>query len=441
MEKPLWSISIICKNEELTLPKLLASLKEYILSGGEIVVVDTGSTDGTVNLLRNLGFLDINKMEYDVLIPQLRYTEVGNRFSILLDDITAKSINSRFLVEGDEPFIKDEGVKSIFNFGAARSYAGKLCSNDWILSIDCDEVVKFMDIKTINQRIRVGDIHQFSFNFRYCDPKGNVTSSTTRDKFYNREYADWKWVVHEQVKPLKYNFEKFNNSENFSSYLQNDILSLDHYQDLLQSSDHRSNYLIAMCVDVLNCESVTISGKDDNDQHYHWLGREMMYKGHNFSAIKLLKEYLNKYPDVWAAERCMSCIFIGDCYINIFKNSKNIIPKSDNLERKGLAWYFKATLYEKSFREPWMKLAEYFFEKKDFFRSIQFLESALRIIEIPRNYMNDLTVYGSRPHKLYYTSLRFSGKIDLTEKAFKYWCKTKNIYPHDQTISCDESLF
>ena len=47
--KPMFSVTLIAKNEERSLPSLLASLSEFRARGGEILLVDTGSTDKTVS--------------------------------------------------------------------------------------------------------------------------------------------------------------------------------------------------------------------------------------------------------------------------------------------------------------------------------------------------------------------------------------------------------
>lgn len=53
--KPKFSIVMIAKQEARTLPKCMESLKEFRERGGEIVLVDTGSTDGTADIARSYG--------------------------------------------------------------------------------------------------------------------------------------------------------------------------------------------------------------------------------------------------------------------------------------------------------------------------------------------------------------------------------------------------
>src|SRR6185295_11004932 len=94
---PFYSISIICKNEEDSFPNLHASLKEHIAAGGEVVVVDTGSTDKTIEVLKSLGYSDVKHCGKPT---KLRYEEVGSRFVIDLSN-TLDEINEKFIDKRD----------------------------------------------------------------------------------------------------------------------------------------------------------------------------------------------------------------------------------------------------------------------------------------------------------------------------------------------------
>jgi len=409
LSKPLWSVSVICKNEEDAIFSMTASLKKFIDLGGEIVVIDTGSTDKTINSLESLGF---KKDENS----QLRYEEVGDRFTFDVDSYL-KEINTEFISPGDNPF--EPTGKKVFDFGAARRYAGSRCKNDWVLSVDCDEVFSVLNIDILNAVIMSGNIHQMSFVFRYKDGNGNNNSVTSRDKFYNKNFGDWKWVVHEQVKALP-------DKELNMMHLPENVLSLDHYQ---HPAEHRNNYLISMCIDVM---------KDPNDQHVFWLGREFYFTGYHNSAISTLKKYLQKYPDAWSSERCMASLYIGDCYISLSKLSNISNEKAKEQETEALVWYFKSALCEKSFREPWIKLANYHYSKKEFSFTVQFLSAALKIKQVSSNYMNDTSCYGSDPHIKLYISLYANGE---KEKSYKVWKKACSLFPKEKGIEDHRYLF
>jgi glycosyltransferase involved in cell wall biosynthesis len=327
---PLFSVSVICKDEETSIPNLHASLKNYIDAGGELVFIDTGSTDKTIEVLDKLGYVNSNITKY-----RLRYIKVGSEFVIDLSKELGK-INDEFIHPDDTPFSESNTKLTVFDFCAARRYAGKCCSKQWVLSVDCDEVFSALDIEAINAVILSKEYSQLSFTFRYHDNNGNISSVTSRDKLYNKNEADWKWLVHEQVKPLEGYVQKLAN-------LPENVLAINHHQHV---AEHRSNYLLSMCVDVM---------KDPNDQHVFWLGREFHFKGYHQSAIRLLERYLKDYPDAWSAEKCMAAVYIGDAYIDISKATEdNTLRKIS--ERYALMNYFLGTLYEKTFREPWLRI-------------------------------------------------------------------------------------
>jgi len=411
MESPLWSISIICKNEKDTIPKLLDSLEEFIKSGGEIVVVDTGSTDGTIDVLREKGFTPDNS--------KLRYEEVGERFTILIDETKIEEIYKMFLGKGDKPFATLG--KKIFNFSDARNYAASLCSNDWILSVDCDEIFSSMNIKFLNHIIRTGKNDQISFTFRYRNPDLSVRSQTQRDKFYNRKVCKFHWIVHEQA-------ISFTEEKSRMVSVTEGTLGLDHYQ---HPAEHRSDYLVQMCVDVMN--------HPENDRHIHWLGREMLYKGLFYSSIKLLKHHIQNplFESRWCSEKCMSCIFIGESYEKLAKREKNTAEKA-KLERKCTSWYFSGIYYDKNLREPWLKLANFFRTKNNHLQAVQCASSALRIKNSPVTYLTDLSCYKSKPYDILYWGFWHLGE---KRESFEMWKKAKEISPDNPRFKHDENLF
>lgn len=410
MSTPLFSISVICKNEEDSLPNLHASLKNYIEAGGEVVFVDTGSTDKTIEVLKKLGY----KSEG---YKQLRYIEVGTKFVIDLSNEIDK-INEEFIDSQDTPFTSENVKLSVFDFCTARRFAGKMCPKNYVLSVDCDEVFSALDVEAINTLILTKQFNQFSFTFRYRDTNGNISSVTSRDKLYDKTQADWKWLVHEQVKPLEGFMQRLTN-------LPENVLAIDHYQ---HPAEHRSNYLLSMCVDVM---------KDPNDQHVFWLGRELHFRNYHRSAIKLLEKYLKEYNGAWSAEKCMAAVYIGDAYIDISKKEEGEERKI--YERYALMNYFLGTLYEKTFREPWLRLGYYYVSKAEHELATTFISVALNIKTVNRNYMNDVNYcYGPEPFMKMYVSLYAIGS---RVRSYEVWSKAKEFFPDHQGIADHQILF
>jgi glycosyltransferase involved in cell wall biosynthesis len=95
------SVSMIIKNEEACLKKCLESVKD----ADEIVIVDTGSTDNTINIAKG-------------------YTEK--------------------VYSGKE-------YKWIDDFAHSRNQSLNLCTGDWVLIIDADEVLEENGIASLEK--------------------------------------------------------------------------------------------------------------------------------------------------------------------------------------------------------------------------------------------------------------------------------------------------
>ena len=133
------SVCIIAKNEEKYIEECLKKLKPY---GFEIVVVDTGSTDRT------------------------------------------KEIASRYADEVAE-FVW------INDFSAARNFCAQQATNNWILSIDCDEYIEKIDIKVLRILLQqkakqVGVIRMKNLQ---CSEAGDIIYRVCDlPRLYNRNY-------------------------------------------------------------------------------------------------------------------------------------------------------------------------------------------------------------------------------------------------------------
>lgn len=150
------SICIITKNECDMLEQCLEHLQPHALAGNhEIVIVDTGSTDNTVEMCKT--FTD-----------------------------------KVFFFE----WIKD--------FSAARNFAASKASHDWILCIDSDEYVSTWDETALQKHIHgdkdlIGNIVQSNT----CGYGANQYLSNDRaSRLYHREKYHFERPIHEQLEPL-----------------------------------------------------------------------------------------------------------------------------------------------------------------------------------------------------------------------------------------------
>jgi len=145
------SLCMIVKNEEKTLGRCLDSVKDI---ADEIIIVDTGSTDGTKNIAS-------------------KYTDKIYDFVWIND------------------------------FSAARNFAFEKATEEYILWLDADDILMDEDRKKLLELKNNMDTSVDSVTMNYnlaFDAKGNVTSSLRRNRLVRRA-CHFKWIgaVHEYL--------------------------------------------------------------------------------------------------------------------------------------------------------------------------------------------------------------------------------------------------
>lgn len=388
-----FSLVVIGKNEAHTLPKLAASLQDFFSKGGEAILVDTGSTDGTADVARNLGF---------------NVTEVGDRFIETIDEDLAKKINDQFIVEGEEVCVKP-GDK-LFNYSAARNFAASLAANDMIAMPDCDEVYTTLNIDRINQLIEAG-IDQFEYSFVFCnDEFGNPLISFNHSKFYNRRKLEWRGVIHEILASLSGNTSP--------TFVGKDTIFLQHFQN--EKTD-RSGYLKGLALDCYM--------NPGNDRNSHYFGRELMYKQRYNSAIKEFERHIAMGK--WAAERAQSWIYKGDCYLQQKKFDDAIHA------------YLEATIVDPTRREAFLRLAAFYYRQHLPFQVTLYAHTALQVPRVEFYTNNDMD-YTFLPHEYLYWAYWEMGDKERSklhyDLAASYNPKREKIIHDRQFYYQEESL-
>lgn len=372
MNKPKFSVALITRNEALTLPRLIGSLKEFQERGGDIYVLDTGSTDDTIEVAKSLG---------------CNVEAVGDKFRIQIDEDLANKINSKFVIEGETPVVNSG--ESLFDFASARNYISTFPDNNFIFTPDCDEIFTKFDIDKIDECIENG-IEQLEYNFVFShDREGNPIIKFMHCKAYDRRKLSWKGVIHEILA-----------GDAKKQFLGEDICYLEHYQN---EKTNRSGYLKGLAIDCYN--------NPDNDRNSHYFAREMFYLGRYKSAIK---EFLNHISmNRWETEAAQSMLYIGDCYANLGETDET------------MKWYIKSVEKEAR-REPLMRLAEYYFKKENYALVIAYSEAALSITQLPF-YSNHQPYYENVPHELLYIAYWWTGN---KEKSAEHYWKARNMKPN-----------
>lgn len=382
--KPKFSVCIITKNEEKTLPKLLKSLEDFRNRGGEIVVVDTGSTDTTAQIAKDAGCV---------------VEEVGTKFIKVIDKEKADSINNMFIVEDEEPVVAD-GNK-FFDFSEARNYCASIASNDMISCADADEIFTMLDIDKVDSLIEAGWT-QFEYNFVYAhDEYGNEAIKFVQSKMYDRTNVKWTNMVHEVL-----------NGSGKRIFLDEDVFKLEHFQI---PSDHRSSYLAGLALD---CYLHL-----DYDRNSHYFARELMWCGHPKSAIKEFKRHIAM--DKWKTEKAQSYIFIGDCYRMLGDNKKQL----EN--------YQKSIFVDDNRREPFMKTAAYYKSVNKPKMVAAYVKAAMELPWFPF-YANNKAHYMHEPHEFLYWARGWLGDV---ESARNHLIEALRFQPRKQKYLDDTKYY
>lgn len=383
MNKPKFSVAVIARNEALTLPKLVGSLKEFQERGGEICVLDTGSTDDTVEVAKSLG---------------CKVEAVGDKFKITVDEELAKNINEKFIVDGEEYILKADDV--LFNFGEARNYAANLSSSEVIAMPDCDEVYTKLDLDKVDKAIEDG-FEQLEYNFVFShDHLGNPVIKFKHCKFYDRRVMKWRGIIHEILGgPAR------------RTFLGEDVIKLEHYQNQLTN---RSGYLRGLAIDCYN--------HPESDRNSHYLARELFYLGRHKSAIKEFKRHITLGG--WGTEAAQSMLYIGDCY------------KALGDTGKMLKWY-SMSVEKEARREPLMRMAEFYVSKGMHQHVVAYGEAALTITQLPF-YSNHQPYYEHAPHEMLYIAYWYLGN---KEKSKEHWEKAIEFVPHSPKYLSDAKFY
>lgn len=375
-----WSVVIIMRNEEKTLPKLAASLSEFLARGGEWIGLDTGSTDKTAEVARSLG---------------CKVTEVGDRFRRVISEEEANAINARFIVEGEAPVL--EAGSSLFDFAAARNFAASLASNNMVAMPDADEAYTVLNLDRVEQAIKDGG-EQLEYNYVFAhDSNGLPTIQFMHCKFYDRRKLQWTGIVHEVL-----------TGEAKRVFLGEDVIKLEHFQN---HETNRSGYLRGLALDCYL--------HPENDRNSHYLARELLWTGRLNSALVEFDRHISM--NKWPAERSQSFVFKGE-----------ILDRLGKTEEAASA-FFSAYQIESGRREPLIRLMEMAFRARDARRVIAYGEA---VLTIPQGnfYADNGAHYREVPYELLYWAYWQVGNM---AKSKEHWEKalafnpTHHKYLHD----------
>ena len=379
-----FSIVLIAKNEAVTLPRLLATLIEFRDRNGEIVLLDTGSSDTTCALAADFGC----KV----------HSHVGD-FRTTFDPARVKALSDQFVVDGEEPLT--DAPRSVFNYAAARNFAAAQATNDCIVMPDCDELFLALDIDRL-EKIFAGGIETAGCRYIFGrDPAGHIQIQYLRQRFYDRRRTQWKGMIHECLSTTVE-----------MSAIPDDVVFIEHRQNL---TTDRSYNVLGLAWD---CH---VDPGDARNSHY--LGRELYYSKRYRSAIQELARHVAM--NGWPSERAQSWLYIGDSYGELASPTLQIEA------------YTHAFEVDSSRRAPLLSLARLYFNRGDEQRTACYAAAALEI-QSKLFYMDMQTDYTSYPHELLYWAHFRLGNVEL---ARAHWRKALAYQPSNPYCLRDAGFF
>jgi tetratricopeptide (TPR) repeat protein len=383
--EPLFSVVVLARDEARALPQLLFDLESFRDRGGELVVVDNGSTDETIAIARRNG---------------CRLEPIDGQFEAVLDEAQAAEIERRLAREGEGPLVT--AGQRLFHFGAARQHAGLLAAHAFVLQLDASDELLAMDIDALDRWIGSGRVGVFEYDQRY----GNVLLRISR--FYDRRRYHWDGRVHEvldatvpaDVTPAS------------SVRCDSTQLHVRHNKDELKSRP----YLAGLALQVFEFPH--------KPRWWHYLGRELFYQHWYRSAIAVLEEHA-AMEKAWLAERSQSLCFIGEC-----------LEALGRLDEADQAYHHAFALDPKR-REPLLQLANSHCRRGDFEAAAQYANESLSVPHTS-GYPELEANYTWRPHSLLYWSLFWLGRRD---EARGHWEICRHLAPEDSKAEEHARLF
>lgn len=332
----------IALNEKQFVKRWYESAKEADF----ILLADTGSTDGTAELARELGIHVV-----DVRIKPWRFDDARN-----------------------------------------ASLAHIPVDIDYCIALDVDEVLT----PGWREHLEKTPAHVTRPRYKYVwswNADGSEGLVYGGDKIHARQGYRWKHPVHEVL----------------NSYLIPEVqewigLQIHHYPD---QSKSRSQYFPML--------EMAVAEDPEDDRNSHYLGREYFFHQMCDKAKEELQRHLSLKRAQWKPERAASMRYIAKC--------------SEGKERE--EWFKKAALEYPEGREPWVDLAEYYYENQMWKECYSTVLRALEIKEKPLQYLNDPKAWSDFPYDL---AAIAAHKLGYKEEALTFGQEALNLNPTDERL-------
>ena len=265
------SVCIIAKNEEKYIEECLKKLHPY---GFEIVVTDTGSTDATRKIAA-------------------KYADKVVDFAWIND------------------------------FSAARNFCADQASNNWILTLDCDEYVESVDIRILRILLQkkpkeVGVIRLKNLQLRDNDQLGYSLDDLPR--LYNRNYYHYEKPIHEQLVSIK------NDSDHLDAFLM--PIEVIHHGYAIKDAD-----MVKKQERNLEILYAAVKEEPDNPYYYFQIGCSLQTLKKYDAAIEAYRKGLDSHPSTELTYVIEMITSLASIYCDLGRKQEALLLMEQYLEK------------------------------------------------------------------------------------------------------------
>jgi tetratricopeptide (TPR) repeat protein len=286
-----------------------------------------------------------------------------------------------------------------WRFDHARNYALEAIPEeiDICIALDMDEVLipgwreklEKVDVKTTRPR------YLYTWSWKADGSPDLVYGGS---KIHSRDGYYWKHPVHETLIPLRDEHEEWID------------LEIHHHPD---ESKSRGQYLPLL--------KLAVEEDPDDDRNAYYYARELLFKKQNKEAAKEFKRHLALPTAQWRPERAASMRYLAK--LEPFQSE---------------SWLLRACAEAPDRREPWIELAQHYFDHNNFSGCFTAAQRAISITEKPLEYLCEDFAWGALPHDLAAIS---SFRLGLYELAITHGAQALSITPDDQRLQKNQSYY
>lgn len=365
-------IIVIARNESANIHKMAESAKDYLTAGGKIYLLDTGSTDDTVDVARKLGFnVTISKTNFHKTLTQKKLNSWKAKYKI-----------------GCTPL---KPPITFFCFDDARNAASEIPEEDIMFFADgCDYFIN-LDYDHINKLIEEGH-NTFTVIQKYGGEKGRI------NRFYNRKTGKWTGHVHEYVECGDSSFY----------YLPENVFCIEHR---FVEKDRADKYMAGL---IFTHDSFP---NDEKGRWHYYTARELMFRKNYSDAKRLFQKRVDKlyYPEERASSLCYS--------------AKCCKLEGGFTDEEIISYYEKAYNLGTSLCEPLFEICEYNFKKQNWSRVLKVATECLELIKSHDSIFFEEERFTKKENLYWYLyhGHWWAGTKDMAMYYWRSFAKSRNI--------------